>query len=234
MDGCSADESSTDGHGRKSDGRPVNDAPSPLKPTVLQSARELHGDGRRECGAAARVAASLRRRCSSHGCSSRGCKLAAALQLAWLQFAWLQACGGVTARMAAVRVAASLRRCKLAAALQLAWLQACDVASSRWRCSSRGYKLRRCSVATALLRWGVEPTGFFGEPGRQLESRNFCFFFTRQLQRPFLRAQEKENDNSSTRKRERAKRKPEREKKKRALKPVWSSSSQLLILLLKS
>jgi hypothetical protein len=87
-----------------------------------------------------RCVASSRRRYSSRGCSSRGCK-----------FTTLQACGGAPARVAAVRVAASLRRYKLAAALQLAWLQAST--------------LQRNNGAAAM---GVEPTGFFGEPGRRL------------------------------------------------------------------
>jgi hypothetical protein len=149
-----------------------------------------------------RCVASSRRRCSSRGCSSRGCKLTT-----------LQACGGAPARVAAVRVAASLRRYNVATSLL------------RWGSS------RRASLASRVDSDGAS--------GRKLESRFFFFFlnfFTRQLQR-LSYAREKENDNSSTRKRERTKRKLERERKRElwnlfglVLLNCWFSSSNLSAL----
>jgi hypothetical protein len=83
----------------------VDDAPS--KATVLQSTRELRGDGQQQRGTA-----NLQR---YQHYNSRRCKLVATLQLAMLQLAWLQL---TTLQLATLQLTTPQL-----AMLQLAWLQ---------------------------------------------------------------------------------------------------------------
>jgi hypothetical protein len=74
--------------------------------------------------------------------------------------------------------------------------------------------------------------------GRQLQSRNFFLnFFLFGSFNGLFYARQKENDKLlyvQVRVREKEKKRAKKRKKERALKPVWSSSSQLLVLLLQS
>jgi hypothetical protein len=115
-------------------------------------------------------------------------------------------------------------RCKLAATLhlatlhltwlQLAWLQACDVASS-------------------LLRWRVEPTGYSVMAGGA--TKIYLFFSLDNFNGLFYARERKRTTNSSTRKKkwekESGKLLREKEKKrarKGALKPVWHTPKSLV------
>jgi hypothetical protein len=126
----------------------------------------------------------------------------------------------------------------------------CKLATLRWRycfaaMASQADELLWRAGSTAPLLCNDDAAGstatlFCNDGARRTNSYRaefFYFFFFLGSFNGLFYAREKENDKllyAQVHAREKEKKKARKRKKERALKPVWSSSSQLLVLLLQS